>query len=93
MKTRTIFRKFPEGDVIALFPALAGDNNPWTCSSYQHIGQHGAASVDLPRFTKPASPKEYASLKRELISIGYKVKIAKRFTASDLANRQSQLRN
>lgn len=96
MKTKVIFRTFkprPEfqeagGDVIAIFPELPGDSNPYrTCLSYQHIGQHGAMIVDYTDITRPASPAEYADLQRELESIGYDLDIRKRSTRADLEKR------
>lgn len=88
MTTKVIYRKFPEGDVIALFPELPGDSSPHTCLSYQHIGQHGAASTDLSRSTTPATPAEYADLERELQSIGYDdLKVYSRFTRQDFKAR------
>ncbi len=74
MKTKVIFRIFPPsqgGEVIALFPEEPGTNNPGTCMSYMHTGQHGAASVSLGRSLRLATPEEYAPLKRELESLGY----------------------
>lgn len=92
MKTKVIFRKFRNGgDVIALFPADAGTNDVSTCSSYQHMGQHSAASVYLSRHTVPATRKEYAPLARELRSIGYKLRIVKRFTRADWEARKQQI--
>src|SRR5262245_40222871 len=73
--TPVIFRKFPEGDIIALFPAEPGDMSPYTCASFQHVGQHGAASVELVRDTKAAKPAEYADLKRELESAPYRYRL------------------
>jgi hypothetical protein len=65
-----LFRKFPEGDLIALFPNDVvtdfGDVN-----SYQRIGQHGAANPELIQDLVPATPAEYAALLKELIQIGY----------------------
>lgn len=93
--TKVIFRKWPRktgGDVIALFPAIAGTYDLWTCSSYQHIGQHGAATVMLSRCTKPAKPSEYADLKEELERIGYRLKVVKRFTRADLEARREQVK-
>ncbi len=60
--TKVIFKRCPEGDVIALFPTLPGTRDPYsTCMSYMHTGQHGHASTDL--FTlPPAQPAEYADL-------------------------------
>jgi hypothetical protein len=71
MTTPVIFRKFKEGDIIAMFPTFPGDMNPNTCSSYQHLGQHGAATIDLIYGTKPATEQEYKDLLEELVSIGY----------------------
>lgn len=87
-KTKVIFRKFSDGDVIALFPELPGDLNPYrTCESYMHVGQHGAASVELVDNTTPANPEEYADLLEEIESIGYNVQVAYKFTRKDLQKR------
>lgn len=90
MKTRVIFRMF-EGQPIALFPELPGDCNPRvTCLSYQHIGQHGAACVNLTgHYTKPASPAQYADLLQEVESLGYDVVIAHRATRKDYLKRNA----
>ena len=83
--TKVIFRKFREGDVIALFPELPGSyGHVETCESYQTIGQHGPASVDLSKVARLASPAEYAPLKRELERIGYRLRVCKRMTRHDL---------
>ena len=75
MGTPVIFRKWPKregGDVIALFPTLVGDMSPYTCNSYEHVGQHGSADPqEVVWATKPAKPAEYADLLEELKSIGY----------------------
>ena len=65
---RVIFRIFRDhGEVIALFPDLPGTNDGFTCESYQHVGQHGAADPDhIVSVTRPATPAEYAPLMREL---------------------------
>ena len=87
-KTKVIFRKFSDGDVIALFPELPGDLNPYrTCESYMHIGQHGSASVDLVRNTKQAVYREYVSLMQKLESIGYNLQVVQRFTHGNLQKR------
>lgn len=77
-KTKVIFRKFKDGDIIALFPEIQADQNYNNCQSYQHIGQHGAASYSLIDTTKPANEMEYQDLYNELTSIGYNLKIQKR---------------
>ena len=79
MKTIVVFRKFKkEGDIIALFPYEDCDDQG-NCTSYQHYGQHGAADYSYCiRITKPASPKEYGPLKKELENIGYELEVKKR---------------
>ena len=89
MKTKVIF-KILEGEVIALFPELAGDSNPYrTCQSYMHIGQHSAADVRLSSL-KAATPYQYASLKVELEQIGYDLLIVKKFSRKMLQERIAQ---
>lgn len=79
MKTKVIF-KILKNEVIALFPELPGDNNPYkTCLSYMHIGQHGGASVELSKL-KSAQPAQYYNLQKELESIGYDLRIVSRFS-------------
>jgi hypothetical protein len=78
-KTTVIFRKFRQGDIIALFPMINADNKPGHFQSYQHIGQHGAASRDLMQaYTIPARDQGYRELKAELENIGYNLDIKKR---------------
>ena len=76
--TTVIFRTFPDGDVIALMPyELADDDGHIT--SYQHIGQHGAADYHYCiEVSRAAADSERAPLLRELQQIGYIVKEAKR---------------
>lgn len=69
IKARVVFRKFPKGDIIALFPEM--EESTKTIQSYQHIGQHSTAHKDLLTDLELATPKEYAPLKKELESIGY----------------------
>jgi hypothetical protein len=87
-----IFRRFPDGDVIALFPCIAAEClNPWPCQSYMHIGQHGAADPRIIYDTRPATPREYASLMAELKRIGYRLIIRRRFPADAYARRAAWL--
>lgn len=66
--TRVVFRKYKDGDIIALFPKR-GD---YMCESYMHIGQHSMADYpQVIRMTKPANESEYKELYNELVSIGY----------------------
>ena len=80
MKTKVIFRKFPEGDIIALFPEIPGSMNPIECLCYQHIGQHGSANTLLIYDTKPATAEEFQSLYNEISNIGYDLQICKRIS-------------
>lgn len=80
MSTKVIFRKFKNGEVIALFPEEIADNNPFNCLSYMHIGQHGAASQDIVYDTKPCKENEYSELKKELEGIGYEFEVITKFT-------------
>lgn len=75
-------RKPGTGDlynVIALFPANA-EYRPGSVSSYMHIGQHGAADLyGIIWKSRPATPEEYAPLKRELErNYGYNLKVYQR---------------
>ena len=76
-----IFRKFKEGDVIALMPSFnsaSGAANRGMIMSYMHFGQHSEACPTIVNVTKLAKPDEYADLLKELRMIGYKVIIRKR---------------
>jgi len=76
-KTRVVFRKYKEGDILALFPNMKGNNYRVGC--YQHIGQHGEADYQgCIASTVPATPEEYKDLAAELESIGYNLLIRKR---------------
>jgi hypothetical protein len=91
-KTKVIFR-IDSQEVIALFPQDAGTMNAYTCSCYVHNGQHSSADPDLViRQSKPATPKEYRPLAKELRRIGYRLHIVKRQNRSaDLMARRAQI--
>ena len=74
---RVIFRKFKNGDIIALLPDNPVSNSMYI-DSYMHTGQHGEASIDITRWTKLATPDEYADLLTELKAIGYDPIVYKR---------------
>lgn len=87
-----IFRRFPDGDIIALFPYLPAEClNPWPCQSYMHIGQHGAADPRIVYDTRPARPHEYAALQAELETIGYCLAVRQRFPSDAHARRKACL--
>jgi hypothetical protein len=79
-KTIVVFRKFKDqGDIVALFPAEVVDL-VGHCNSYQHIGQHGAASYRFcMAITQSVKLKEYRALKQELESLGYDLDVRKRY--------------
>lgn len=66
---KVVFRKYPEGDVIALFCHSAGDCNPGNVMCYQHVGQHGEASRGIGRDLALATPAEFNDLMNELRGI------------------------
>lgn len=97
-KTIVIFKKFGNGPInfgnghiIALFPELPGDSDRYTCSSYMHVGQHGAASMDLFRNLETPETWEYASLQAELESIGYVLDIRRKVSQKMNKARYSEL--
>jgi len=74
-----IFRKYPDGDVIALFPDIPADEFGFDVLSYMHVGQHGAADYGLViSMTKPATFEEFRALKDELTERGYNLSIRQR---------------
>ena len=81
-KTKVIFRQWITGcEIIALFPEIPGNITGFHCMSYMKCGQHGAASPNLVKDTKPANLKDGAvkRLIKELTELGYNLDIIKRF--------------
>ena len=91
--TKVIFRVWPEdGTMIALFPAVAGDPDPSTCSSYEHMGQHGAADyLHVVQATKLATPEDYAELANELTGVGYNLTVAYKQSWKDRESIREQI--
>lgn len=74
-KTKVVFRQFPDGDIIAIFPYVAYNFDPTLCMSYQTVGQHGACDKALIQELSQVTDFEgLQSLKSELKSIGYNLK-------------------
>lgn len=72
--TTVVFRVWEGGDVFALFPEI--DDGRGYCSSYEQLGQHAPADYrGCIRDTSPATPEQYAALKRELEAIGYTLRV------------------
>jgi hypothetical protein len=59
--------------------------------SYQHVGQHGAAAVDLHAQTRPSSLDEIAPLRAELERLGYDLQVFSKITAKMHAARRLAL--
>lgn len=73
-----VFRKYKGGDIIALFPNETLFE-PGACSSYMHVGQHGAADYShVISNTVAAAVTEYTPLKAELEGLGYTLNIRRR---------------
>lgn len=85
--TKVIFKKAYDHDtkewwVIAFFPGATASKG--MIMSYVHDGQHGEATYEFYIACKPAKPKEYAKLKKELEQcFGYRFKLVRRITRSD----------
>jgi hypothetical protein len=75
--TEVQFRKFKDGEIIAVFPYEIADFKG-NVMSYQHIGQHGGAAWHINQFTQPAKQSEYHELYKELENLGYNLKVIKR---------------
>ena len=85
-KSVVIFRKFSNGEIIALFPYIVGFNH-FHCMSYVHIGQHSEATLKLINETKLASKEEYIDLFNELTnSVGYNLLIKKKVNYKKYSN-------
>jgi hypothetical protein len=79
-KTKVIFRYWRDS-IIAIFPEELGNNEVYTCNSYQHIGQHSTCDpegITEDKDSRLATPEEYHDLKIELESLGYNLQIIKR---------------
>lgn len=70
--TRVVFRRFPDGQVIALFPDIPWSGQRGEVTSYMHLGQHGAADYrHVLATTRQAREDEYGDLLSELQATGY----------------------
>jgi hypothetical protein len=85
---KVVFRKFDNGDVIALFPEE--EQGRGLITSYMEIGQHSDASKSLITDLEPASKEEYAELAAELKRIGYDIVIAESVNEAKLSPEQRE---
>lgn len=84
--TEMLFRKYRNGDIIALMPYVIEGPSRF-CQSYMHVGKHGPARYEhIMQCTRPAKEQEYAELKLELESIGYNVLPIARIDRKKLQN-------
>lgn len=83
-----------KGNVTAVFPSEPADasGNMMTC--FAHVGQHSGCSYGWYCTTRPATPAEYADLKRELESAPYryKLRVCQRITRTMNADRRAAAR-
>lgn len=75
--TVVVFRAEQRGCIAtAIFPEMpAHDRGAELMVCYSHVGQHSSCSMRWYSLTRPALLGEYIDLKRELESIGYKLKV------------------
>ncbi len=93
-KTKVIFRKYPDGNVIALLIEEPADLNPSHCNSYMHVGQHSAVDpLKVVCQTILASEEEYADLKEEMESLGYEFEVLHRLRRTHLSQRETNLKD
>lgn len=75
---------FPEEPAVAY--------NPYPCTCYAHLGQHGSADTGYAAKLKPATLEQYAPLLWELRQIGYEnLKPVRKFLRSHLETRKNKL--
>ena len=78
---KVVFRKFNDGEIIALFPQIKFGCPHYEIMSYMHIGQHGEVDHHaILEQTKLATEEEYQALLNEIKSIyrDYDIKVMKK---------------
>ncbi len=81
-KTDVVFRfdttKDWKGTIFALLPHECCDQQGHV-TTYQNLGQHSAADYDYCMAqSRPATPAEYADLKKEMEGLGYNFNVVTR---------------
>ena len=83
-RTPVVLRRYPDGEIIALFPTLPAEEYGYNVTSYVHVGQHGAAEynyvISNTRSTHPLDDPDAMALFEELEKIGYRMLVYKRIT-------------
>lgn len=88
--TPVIFRML-NGECVAILPTLPWNGDPNQCTSYMHVGQHGACDIRLGQRARLATRAEYMPLKKELQRIGYKLHVVKRIAAAHNTERHKAI--
>jgi hypothetical protein len=95
-RTLVIFRRWKRNpkSVIAIFPLELGNGSPVLCSSYEHIGQHGACDPMIVQDTIACKNTDIdvIELLHELQSIGYNLTIGKRIPRNAIEVRRRKLK-
>jgi hypothetical protein len=76
-KTQVVFLiNETNNDLFAFFPKEEYLSHPSDLkTSYVHIGQHSACSIEYAKESRLATKEEYKDLKEELESIGYNLEL------------------
>ena len=89
MQTLVIFRKYREGDIVALFPEIASDMD---YVDYCKGFPEGSYNIgDVMCETTPATPKEYSKLAKRLRQLDYNLKVVKQFEFEHVQARINQI--
>lgn len=88
-RDKVLFRVI-QGEVNAFLPEH--DTNYGMIMCYASLGGHGEASLEYYRSGRLATPKEYADLKAEMQSMGYKLRPMKRLYYQDLLDQWERSR-
>ena len=97
--TKVIFRKWNKTvdknqGIIAIFPEELGTMSPYTCSSWEWVGEHGACDpAMIIKSSKPATESEYKEVKNYLEDhFGYKLEVIQRMRYNTIEIRQQKIR-
>jgi hypothetical protein len=91
--TIVVFRRDPDGTVVALFPYEPSDNAGFFCSCYEYMGgHHGADYHGVISKTRPATPEQYEDLKVTLERIGYRLRVCKRVSGNAYRERVRRIK-
>jgi hypothetical protein len=97
--TKVIFRKWNKTvdknqGIIAIFPEEPGTMSPYTCDSWEWVGEHGACDpTGVIKNSKPATEGEYQEVKNYLEShYGYNLEVIQRLRYNAIEIRQQKIR-